>query len=387
MRFETIEGRESREYNGGRERSGAPERYDTVVIGGGQAGLAAGYHLKRRGVSFVILDASERIGDVWRERWDSLRLFTPAAYNGLPGMDCPGHPHYFPTKDEFADFLEDYAARFELPIRLGSRVDRLGRNEDGFIVRAGDRRLEAKNVVVAMASYQKPHVPAFAAELDPSIVQIHSAEYRNPDQLRPGRVLLVGSGNSGAEIARELAASHDVWLSGRDVGEIPFRPRSRVGRVMMVPVLRLLFHRILTVDTPIGRALRPKVLGRGGPLIRVKKRDLDRSGVHRVTRTAGVRDGMPVLEDGRILDVQNVVWCTGFHPGFETWIDLPVHGENPHEPRHERGVSLDQPGLFFLGLFFQRALSSNMIQGLRRDAREVVDQVAARRAAPSPQSS
>jgi len=388
MRIETTEERQELAVSGEARvgarapdgANGQPERHDTIVIGGGQAGLAAGYYLKKRGIPFVILDASERIGDAWRNRWDSLRLFTPAAYDGLPGMDYPAHPHYFPTKDEFADFLEEYAATFELPVRLNARVDRLARNGDRFTVRVGDRRLEAGNVVVAMASYQDPHVPDFADDLDPAIRQLHSVEYRRPTQLRPGRVLLIGAGNSGAEIALELAADQEVWMSGRDVGEIPFRPRTRIGRVMMVPVLRLLFHRILSVGTPMGRALRRKILGHGGPLIRVKKRDLDRAGVRRVPKTAGAVNGLPVLEDGRVLEVENVIWCTGFHPGFENWIDLPVHGDHPHEPRHERGVSPDEPGLFFLGLFFQRALSSNMIQGLARDAREVVEAVVARRA-------
>jgi putative flavoprotein involved in K+ transport len=378
MEHGTIERRGHDRETARRDAPAAAERFGTIVIGAGQAGLAAGYHLKRRGLSFLILDANERIGDAWRNRWDSLRLFTPAAYDGLPGMKYPAHPHYFPTKDEFADFLESYASRFRLPVRLGTRVDRLTKRGDRFVVWAGDRRLEADTVIVAMSTYQEPYTPGFADELDPAIVQLHSVDYCSPDQLQAGRVVLVGAGNSGAEIARELAPRHEVWLSGRDVGEIPFRPRSRVGRILMVPVLRFLYHRVLTVDTALGRRVRSKALGRSGPLIRVKRRDLDAAGVHRVGRTAGVRDGMPVLEDGRLLEVENLVWCTGYRPGFEKWIDLPVHGDDPHEPRHERGVSTDVSGLYFVGLFFQRALSSDMIQGAGRDARHVVDAIAER---------
>ncbi len=352
------------------------ERFDAVVIGGGQAGLSVGYHLSRLGVRFVILEARERVGDVWRERWDSLRLFTPARFSGLDGMPFPARPHHFATKDEMADYLEAYAARFDLPVRTGVRVDRLTHDGGAFVVDAGGRRIEAGNVVVAMADFQKPHVPAFAAELDPSIVQIHSIDYRNPRQLREGPVLIVGAGNSGSEIATELAPLHDVWMSGRDTGEIPFRVEGVAGRLILVRlVLRGLFHRVLTVKTPLGRKARPSILHKGGPLIRVKKRDLVRSGVRRVPRTGGARDGRPLLEDGRALDVANIVWCTGFRPGFD-WIDLPVFRDG--DPDHRSGIVDARPGLFFVGLHFLHALSSGMIHGVGRDAERVARAVRTR---------
>jgi len=356
--------------HGTANRHGKPEaeRFETIVVGGGQAGLSVGYHLSRRGLPFVILDASERIGDAWRNRWDSLRLFTPARYDGLDGMPFPARPHSFPTKDEMADYLESYARRFQLPVRTGVRVDDLTRRDGGFELRAGERRFRAENVVVAMGNHQQARVPAFAAELDPAIVQLHSREYRNPGQLREGPVLLVGAGNSGSEIAMELAGRHAVRMSGRDVGQLPFRPRSQVGRIMGPIVLRFLFHRILTVDTPLGRKTRPNVLTHSGPLIRVKRRDLDRAGVEHVPRTVGVRDGLPVLEDGRLMEVANVIWCTGFEPGF-SWIDLPIHGE--HEPEHRSGIVPDTPGLYFVGLLFLHAMSSEMIHGVGRDAERV----------------
>lgn len=176
----------------------------------------------------------------------------------------------------------------------------------------------------------------------------------------------------------ELAAHREVWMSGRDVGNLPFRIAGRIGRSVMVPlVLRVLFHRVLTRRTPVGRALRPKVIGRSGPLIRVMPRDLDGAGVKRVPKTRGVRDGLPVLEDGRVLDVENVIWCTGFHTGFESWIDLPVH-DGDHEPRHDGGAVPDQPGLFFLGLHFLRAMSSAMIHGVGRDADHIAGLITAR---------
>ena len=350
--------------------------YDTIVIGGGQAGLSTGYFLKQQGRNFVILDANEQIGDSWRKRWDSLRLFTPARYDGLVGMPFPAPADTFPTKDEMADYLEAYASRFELPVRTGIKVDCLTKQGDRFVVTAGSQRFEADNVVVAMANFQSPRLPPFARELDPSIVQLHSSEYRNLSQLREGGVLIVGAGNSGAEIALEVARTHPTWLSGRDTGHVPFRIDGAAARLFLTRlVLRGLFHRVLTVNTPIGRKLRPKVLSEGGPLIRVKPKDLSAAGVERVPRTAGVRDGLPVLADGRVLDVANVIWCTGFHPGF-SWIALPVLGEE--EPMHERGVVGSEPGLYFVGLTFLYAFSSTMIHGIERDAEHVVQTIVSR---------
>jgi putative flavoprotein involved in K+ transport len=356
---------------------GARERFDVVVIGGGQAGLSVGYHLARHGLGFVILDASARTGDPWRARWDSLRLFTPAALDGLDGMPFPAPPFTFPTKDDMADYLESYAARFALPVRHGVRVDRLTREGETFVVRAGRRVFEAPQVVVAMASYQSPRVPAFAGELDPSIVQLHSRDYRNPAHLREGSVLLVGGGNSGAEIALELARHHRVFMAGRDTGSIPFRIDGPAARLFLTRlVLRFLFHRVLTVSTPLGRRVRPRVVSRGGPLIRTKPRDLAAVGVERVPRVEGVTQGRPRLADGRVLGVANVVWCTGFHPGF-SWIELPMLDETG-EPVHERGMVPGEPGLYFVGLHFLYALSSAMIHGVGRDAERVADAVASR---------
>ena len=356
--------------------TGERERIDTLVIGGGQAGLSVGYHLARRGVQFLILDAEERIGDVWRRRWDSLRLFTPGRYNGLDGMPFPSAPGYFPTKDEMADYLEAYAARFELPVRSGTRVERLTREDGRFVVFAGARRFEADNVVVAMGSYRTPSVPEFAGELDPAIVQMHSIDYRRPQQLRDGPVLLVGAGNSGADIAMELARTHRVWMSGRHPGNLPFRIEKRLSQLLFVPlVLRVLFHRVLTVRTPLGRKARPDSFHQGVPLIRVKPGDLKRAGVERVGRIAGTERGRPVTEDGRVLDAANVIWCTGFDAGLD-WIDLPIHEDD--EPRHVSGVVPDQPGLYFVGLHFLHSMSSSMIHGVGRDAARIADAVRAR---------
>ena len=354
-----------------------PERIQTVVIGAGQAGLSTGYFLARRGLPHVILEAHQRVGDSWRRRWDSLRLFTPARYDGLAGMRYPAPRHAFPRKNEMADYLETYASRFELPVRTGVRVDRLSRRGDRYVVSAGEQVFEAEHVVVAMATFQDPRVPGFAAELDPRIVQLHSSEYRNLGQLAPGSVLVVGAGNSGSEIAVESArAARATWLAGRDVGHVPFRIEGTVGRLLLPLVFRLVFHRLLTVDTPMGRKARPKAVSQGAPLIRLKPKDLASVGVRRVGRVTGVRDGLPVLEGGQVIEPANVVWCTGYRPGL-SWIDLPVFGAGG-EPVQERGVVTGEPGLYFVGLHFLYALSSTMIHGVERDARRVAETIASR---------
>jgi putative flavoprotein involved in K+ transport len=354
-----------------------PERVETIIIGGGQAGLSVGYHLARRGRRFLVLEANDHVGDSWRNRWDSLRLFTPARLDSLDGMPFPSAPGYFPTKDEMGDYLASYASRFGLPVRTGARVTSLTREGDRYLVVAGDTRYEADNVVVAMATFQRPQVPDFATDLDPSIVQLHSSEYRNLTQLRPGSVLLVGAGNSGAEIALETArAGHETWVSGRDVGRIPFRfggvPRALLTRVM----LRFVFHRLLTVDTPLGRKVRPKMLHHAAPLIRATPDVMAEAGVKRVARTAGASGGRPMLDDGRVLDAANVIWCTGYQPGF-SWIELPVFDETG-QPRQDRGVVRGEPGLYFVGLNFLYAMSSTMIHGVGRDADHVANVIASR---------
>jgi putative flavoprotein involved in K+ transport len=354
------------------------ERVETLVIGGGQAGLSVGYHLAQLGLPFLILEANERIGDSWRSRWDSLRLFTPARFDGIPGMPFPAGGNVFPSKNQMADYLESYAAHFALPVRTGVAVDRLSREGDRYVVTAGDHRFEARQVVVAMATYQRRSIPSFAHELDQLIVQLHSSDYRNLSQLDDGPVLIVGAGNSGSEIALETArAGLPTWLSGRDVGYVPFRIDGRAARMGLSRlVLRFVFHRVLTTDTPMGRKLRPKIIGQGAPLIRVKPEDLAAAGVVRVPRTVGVRNGMPLLADDSTVDVANVIWCTGYHPGF-SWIDLPVFG-NDGEPRQRRGVVSAEPGLYFVGLHFLYAMSSTMIHGVGRDAEHVARSIAAK---------
>lgn len=354
-----------------------PVRVQTVIIGGGQAGLAVGYHLRRQGRPFVILDGYPQIGDSWRRRWDSLRVFTPARLDELPGMPFPAPASSFPTKDQVADYLAAYAAHFDLPVRSGVRVDGLSRSGDRYVATSGLSRFEADNVVLATGAYHHPRVPVFASELDPAIIQLHSSEYRNPTQLADGGVLVVGAGNSGAEIASEASRCHHrTWLSGRDTGHEPVRPGSGPDR-LVTPMLWFAAMHVLTVRTPIGRQVQHTFRSSGIPLARMRRKDLAAAGVHLVPRTAAVRAGRPVLEDGQILEVANVIWCTGFAPDFG-WIDLPILDEN-RDPAHDRGVSSAQPGLYFAGLYFQYALASVLIGGVGRDAEHVASHLASRR--------
>jgi putative flavoprotein involved in K+ transport len=349
-------------------------RVDTLIVGAGQAGLSVGYHLARRGLNFVIVEANERIGDSWRNRWDSLRLFTPARYDGLPGARYPAPGWSFPTKDEIADFIEGYARRFDLPVRTGVTVDRLSSEDGRYVIASGDNRFEASNVVVASGAFRVPRIPAFAGDLDPVIMQLHSGEYRNPSQLRPGEVLVVGAGNSGAEIALEVSrAGHRTWLSGRDVGqEAPFRIGSPPDRLLTPPVWFML-SRVLTTKTRAGRKLREKALAGGTPLVRVKPKDLAAAGIERVPRAAGTRDGCAVLDDGRVVHAANVIWCTGFRPDYR-WLDLPGFDKNA-APVHVRGVPASQPGLYLIGEFFQHSLTSSLIGGVGRDAEHIAKHI------------
>jgi putative flavoprotein involved in K+ transport len=352
------------------------EQFDTVVVGGGQAGLAAGYYLKRHGRDFVILDAGQRVGDSWRERWRSLRLYSPARLDALPGMPYPAPPNSWPSATEFADYLESYAEQLELPVRTGVAVDRLSREGDRYVVTAAERRFEADDVVVATGVKQQPKAPEFASELDPRIRQLHSFDYRGPEQLQDGPVLVVGAAHSGSDISYELSATHETILVGRDTGQIPVPLESRRMRVAWRG-MTFMANRVLTVDTPMGRKMKEKLRAHGGPLLRHKTSDLRAAGVERVfARMAGVENGLPVLDDGRVVDVANVIWCTGFRPDYG-WIDLPLEYDGAY-PKQYRGAAAGSPGLYFVGMPFLHSFSSMLIVGTSRDARRVVDHLVAR---------
>jgi putative flavoprotein involved in K+ transport len=335
------------------------EVYDTIVVGGGQAGLAAGYHLARHDADFLILDQASRVGGSWRQRWDSLRLFTPAEYSALPGMRFPAHPMHLPDKDEVADYLQRYAERFDLPLRGNTRVDALTWNGDFYSLATERVTYFANNVIVATGPFQRPRVPRIASELPRSVHQMHSSDYRNPLDLPDGSVLVVGVGNSGAQIAMELAQTRRVWLSGRESGYLKRRFLGRDLYKWIWPA----FTRF-SADTRIGRRLKLRSL-QSDPLIGITPSQLAASGLTRVGRVTEVRDGLPYCGNTTI-DPEIVIWCTGFDPDY-SWIQLPVLGVDGY-PLHERGVVANAPGLYFLGLRFQHRKTSSLIGGVGADA-------------------
>ncbi|MEO5664879.1 MAG: NAD(P)/FAD-dependent oxidoreductase [Nocardioides sp.] len=349
---------------------------DTVIIGAGQAGLSTGYHLKQKGIPFVILDSNARLGDNWRRQWDSLKLYTPAHVDGLPGLPFPAKRWTFPGKDAVGDYLELYADTFDLPVRLGTRVQTLESYGDGFAIDTDRGRFTCRNVVVATGTFGRtPAIPDVATGLDPKILQLHSSEYRRPGQIGDGPVLVVGASHSGTDIAYELAESHPTILAGRDCGQIPPRLESR-GFHTLLPIMLFAWRHVLTRRTPIGRKVMGELREHGGPMLRVKRQDLLDRGVERITsRIEEVRDGKPVV-DGTPRDVGTVVWATGFRQVFD-WIRLPIMGDDGW-PRELRGVSPDVPGLFFCGLCFQYSFSSMVLPGVGRDAAYVVERISAR---------
>lgn len=331
---------------------------EVIVIGGGQAGLAMGYHLARQGVGFVILDGSPRVGDAWRNRWDSLTLFTPAAYSALPGMAFPGDPEGYPGKDEVAGYLESYAERFRLPIRLGERVMALRPGPSGWSAETDSGRYDAAQVIVATGPFQRPAVPALGQQLAAEVMQLHSADYRDPAQLPAGDVLVVGAGNSGVQIAEELSRTHRVHLA---VGErMPRLPQRVLGRSLFWWLAKAGLMDA-SLDTRLGRRM-----SRTDTLIGIGPRALARAhGVHVTGRVVDVRGGTVMTEDGRRITPSSVVWATGFRPDFG-WIDAPVLDARGI-PMHRRGVTA-APGLYVLGLSWLHTRGSALIGWVGRDA-------------------
>ena len=350
-------------------RFGRVERFNTIVIGAGQAGLAAGYELMARDIDVLIVTAESRVGDNWRRRWDSLRLFTPAQYSGLPGMPFPAPSKHLPDKDEVAAYLERYAERFDLPVRLDAGVDSLGWDGDGYVLRAGGSTIEADNVVVATGPFQRPYIPAVASRLSPSIHQVHSSEYVGPFELPDGPALVVGAGNSGAQIALELARFRKVCLAGRNTGHLPRRLLGRdIFDWIWPPMKRF------TTDTRPGRVLRRRMTG-GDALIGIPERMLASAGVVRMGRLTDERGGFPLF-GAEVLEAPVIVWATGFRPDYR-WINLAVLDADGY-PRHRRGVAMDSPGLYFVGLRFQHRMTSSLLGGVGADAAFIADQVAQR---------
>jgi putative flavoprotein involved in K+ transport len=340
--------------------------YDVVVIGGSQAGLAIGYHLVQRGLRFVILDAGPEPGYVWSSRWDSLRLFTPSQYSGLPGMAFPSPRDTYPSKDDVAAYLKSYVSAFDMPMRLNARVTSVAKQDGDYLVTIGHEDLTASQVVVATGPFQVPFVPPSAAELDQSVFQIHSADYRNPAQLPEGHVLVVGGGNSGFQIAEELVTTRKVDLS---VGKrVPSLPQRLLGRDLFWWLSGVGFMNVST-DSRLGRKLAKRDV-----LIGSSPRRLRRSGVtmrKRLTSAAGRR---ATFEDGSELDIDAIVWATGYRSDF-TWIDVPEIKDQSGQVIHRRGVT-DSSGLLFIGLTWQHTRGSALIGFVKDDAAFIANRLA-----------
>lgn len=342
----------------------------SIVIGAGQAGLVMGHRLRAANESVLLLEADHRVGDTWRQRYDSLRLFSTPRYASLPGWRIPTRT--FPTRDEMADYLQEYAERFDLPVHTDTRVLAVIPDENGFRVRTNRGELSAERVVVAAGTHRRPRLPALSAELAPSIRQLHSLEYRNPNQFAPGGVLVVGAANSGTDIALDAAAAgHDTWIAGRHPGQIPIDIDTRRGAAI-VPVIMFAFRHVLTLRTPMGRRAHEQALHHGVNLVRNKLADLDAAGITQIGRIETVHDGRPATADGLVPDIETVIWCTGSDPDHSFLPESAFAADG--RPVHARGVS-PISGLYFLGLEFQYALASGQIQGLDRDARYLVKQM------------
>jgi putative flavoprotein involved in K+ transport len=350
-----------------RESDDAVIRREVVVVGGGQAGLAIGYFLAQQGLDFTILEAEGEPAAAWRARWDSLRLFTPVRYSGLPALPFPGDPDAYPTRDEVAAYLTEYARHFELPVELDSRVHSIRRANGRYRVELVDRVYEADQVVVATGPFQVPFVPSIAERLDPEVVQLHSTAYRNPQDIPEAPVLVVGGGNTGFQIAEELSASREVHLSiGSRQTPLPQRIFGRdlfwyldgTGLLRKTTATRI-GRRMSGRDTLIGS--RPRTLRR-------------RHGVHLHERAVAAAGHTVTFSDGQQLAPGAVIWATGFKVDH-SWIDVPVF-DDPGQVVHQRGVT-ESPGLYFLGLSWLHTRGSALIGWVKDDAEYLAQKVSA----------
>jgi putative flavoprotein involved in K+ transport len=344
----------------------AGERYDVVVVGGGQAGLALGYFLARDGRRFAILEAADAPAAAWRKRWDSLRLFTSARYDSLPGLPFPGDPDAYPGRDEVVDYLTSYAEHFDLPVELDSEVLAVRSGDKGFLVELRDRTYAADQVVVATGPFQTPHVPRLAEGLDPEVWQAHSTGYRRPSDVPEGTVLVVGGGNTGFQIAKELSTTHKVILS---VGsrQKPL-PQRLAGRDLFWWLTKTgLIHK--TVESRLGKRLKDR-----DTLIGSSPRKITRRyGVELKPRALAASGRTVRFEDGSEVEVDAVIWATGYLPDY-SWIDLPIF-DSDGRLRHRRGVT-DVPGLYFLGLTWQHTRGSALVGWVKDDAQFIAERIA-----------
>jgi putative flavoprotein involved in K+ transport len=348
------------------------ERADVLVVGAGQAGLAASYYLSQAQIPHVVLDAERRVGDAWRRRWDSLELFSAACYSALPGLPFPGDPEHFPGKDEVADYLEGYACTFQLPVNLNTRVSSLEGVDGGYRVNTDTGGYQGEQVIVTTGAHQQPFVPSLAARLTADVVQLHSADYRNPEQLDCDQVVVAGSANSGAQIAEDLAASHRVHLSQGQ--RLPRLPRRLLGKSV-----HWWGDHLGLLTAPLDGSWRGRTQ-RGDLLIGTSLRQLARRhGVQLVGRTVEAEGQTVRFQDGRALRTEAIVWATGFRSDY-SWIRVPEAVDEHGVPIHRRGVT-PAPGLYLLGMHNQYSRGSSLVGFVRHDAAFIVDRISEHAAA------
>lgn len=341
----------------------------SIIIGAGHCGLAMAHEFAEKGEEFLVLEAGQAPGNSWSSRWESLELFTPAEHDGLPGKKFPAARGTFPTAMAVSEYLQSYAASFQLPIQTSTTARRLELGPDGrFRVRTDGGVFEASRVVVATGVQQVPRIPPLSKQISADAMQLHSSAYRNPAQIPDGPVAVVGFGTSGAQIACELAPGHLVTICGRPTPHVP------EALIRYAPALYwFLVHRLLTLSTPAGRKVAQRIHSRGAPLIRVSAQDVAAAGVTGVGRIDAVRDGVMMTQDGTAVEASTIIWATGYRPDY-SWIEGLGADENGY-PFHRRGVSTEIPGLGFLGIPFQYGLTSGIIGGAGRDARHLARQL------------
>ncbi|MBX9966097.1 flavin-containing monooxygenase [Priestia aryabhattai] len=342
------------------------DSYNTIVIGAGQAGLAIGYYLKQKSLSFLIIDSNSRVGDSWRHRYDSLTLFTPRSHSALPGMNVEGSPHGYPIKDEIADYLENYSRHYNLPVQLNTAVINLFKENDQFHLVTNKGNYVAKNIVVATGPFQKPFVPDIEKDVSKDIFQIHAAHYKNPSQLKEGTTLIVGAGNSGVQIATELAESREIYLS---VGKrMKFLPYTLLNRSIFWWFQALGVSKA-TIHSKLGQFMK-----KNDPIIgKELKPLLNRGAVKKVSKVSKADGKSLICQNGEKIQPENIIWATGYHNDYE-WIEVPNIIDKNNNVIHDRGITKEK-GLYFLGLSWQYRRGSALLLGVGEDAKFLANHI------------
>ncbi|NBI28100.1 flavin-containing monooxygenase [Chengkuizengella marina] len=345
---------------------GESHKLDVIVIGAGQAGLAVGYYLKQSNLSFLLLDQSAQIGETWVKRYDSLILFSPRKYSSLPGFQFPGEPNGYPNKNETANYLKQYQKKFSIPVELNTQVTYITKEDDRFITVTKDKIYHSKIIVIATGPFKTPYIPKLnGSGLDEQIIQLHSSEYKNPDQLHKGKTLIIGAGNSGAQIAVELHNTHDVYLSSSQ--NLKFSPHKFAGKSVFWWFEKLKIYDMFPTGTIVGEWIKKQP----EPIMGTELKELIQHHKVKLTeKTTSINGNEVAFEDGKTLTVKNIIWATGFTQNFD-WIKINNVLNHKGNPIHQRGIS-QVSGLFFIGLPWLYKRPSALLGGVGEDAEYIV---------------